>query len=155
MFFAGYHPKGLSLQQRWHEIIWPTAPTDLPTVQRLYSMFPVGGPGLGLLLLRFSLVASIIYIRDPVIALAPYTVGVVLFFAISLSLAAGLLTPIMAGLGILWGCVALYHGTILSPWCMAPPTLNAVAILLLGPGAYSVDAVLYGRRVLVTPRRRK
>jgi hypothetical protein len=130
-------------------------PLMFPTLQRLYSMFPVGGPGAGLLLLRFSLIASIIYIRTPVIALVPHLAGVAALFAISLCLAAGLMTPVMAGLGVVCGCVALYHGTMLSPWCMASPTLNAIAIFLLGPGAYSVDAILFGRRVLVTPPRRK
>jgi hypothetical protein len=118
-------------------------------------MFPVGGPGLGLLLMRFSLVASIIYIRDAIIALMPHPVGAASLVAISLCLAAGLLTPVMAGLGMLCGGIALYHESIFSPWCMAPPTLDAIAIFLLGPGAYSVDAALYGRRVLVTPPRRK
>lgn len=126
-----------------------------PIVQRLYSMFPVGGPGLGLLLLRFALIASTIYIHDPVIAILPHGVGFAALAVISVCLAVGLLTPIMAALAISCGCIALYEGTIPSFWCIAPPILNAVAMLLLGPGAYSVDRVLYGRRVLVTLPRRK
>jgi len=118
-------------------------------------MFPIGGPGLGLLLLRFSLIASIFYIRDPIVGLMPYPLAVASLLAIIICLAAGLLTPITAVLGVLCGGAALYHGAIFSAWCMAPPTLNAIAIFLLGPGAYSVDAVLYGRRVLVTPPKRK
>lgn len=75
------------------------------------------------------------------------------------ALAAGVLTTVAAGLAL----AALVGGAALSiPLAMstahgpgAPVAFVGavcVAILLLGPGAYSFDAILFGRREIVIPR---
>ena len=75
------------------------------------------------------------------------------------SLLAGFLTPIAGGLV---GLGALGLGSIWFP----PPAANqiearlisifvvlvAVAVMLLGPGALSLDARLFGRREIIIPR---
>lgn len=120
-------------------------------MQRLYSMFPAGGPGVGLLLLRFSLIASIIYQKNLFIAAIPNPFGFSLLFALFFCMALGLLTPLTVGLDIVFVCIFLCEDATLSPSWAVSTTLSAIAILLLGPGAYSVDAVLYGRRALLKP----
>ncbi len=70
---------------------------------------------------------------------------------LSVALSAGYQTPVIAVLDI------LFHGLIwirLGVGSVAEVTivsLDAIALALLGPGAYSVDAYRFGRRVLVLP----
>jgi uncharacterized membrane protein YphA (DoxX/SURF4 family) len=117
-------------------------------LQRLFSMFPNGLPGAGLLLLR--LVCGVLVISGAVTTIlgASHTQ---LFILQSIALAAALLllvglwTPI-AGLVIvlieLWlalsGTTGIENSILLA-------TLGA-ALAVLGPGAHSVDAKLYGRK---------
>lgn len=110
-------------------------------------MFPQGGPGVALLLLRVCVVAFLI------IALAHYDrpnllvlVGAVL---ISISLLIGFLTPFFSVI-----VVALVIGNIIiSPHASSVLCViaiaNAIALGLLGPGAYSLDSKLFGRRVTI------
>lgn len=110
-------------------------------------MFPQGGPGVALLLLRVSVVAFLI------IALAHYNgpnllvmVGAIL---ISFSLLIGFLTPFFCVI-----VVALVIGNIIiyphasSVLCVIA-IANGIALGLLGPGAYSLDSKLFGRRVTI------
>jgi len=123
-------------------------------MQRLYAMFPAGAPGAGLLLLRLHL--ACLLPLDPCGLLrmdsSPWLYP--LIGVASLLLVLGLLTPLAAAVALL---------PALWPWLApAPVPLLAsvvaasapVAQMLLGPGAWSVDARLFGRRVLVAPRER-
>jgi uncharacterized membrane protein YphA (DoxX/SURF4 family) len=122
-------------------------------MQRLFSMFPEGGPGVALLLLRISVVATFIMSemnRERSISLNVFLVGEA-FVCIALMI--GFLTPISSILT----CVSAVASMLLKSRvdiglvCLA---FNSVALALLGPGAYSLDARLFGRRVmLVSPRK--
>ena len=118
-------------------------------------MFPQGGPGVAVLLLRVSVVAFLI------IAVANYRgsarllvlVGAVL---ISISLLIGFLTPFFCVI-----VIALVIGNmIINPhasgvFCVIA-IANAAALGLLGPGAYSLDSKLFGRSVtIVRPRKKR
>ena len=117
-------------------------------LQRLFSMFPNGLPGAGLLLLR--LVCSVLVISGAVITIlgASNTQTFILqaiALAAALLLLVGLWTP-LAGLVILlvelWmalsGMKGIENSVLLA-------TLGA-ALAVLGPGAHSIDARLYGRK---------
>ena len=111
-------------------------------------MFPQGGPGVALLLLRISVVAFLI-----ILALSyngsfhRLVLGGVLL--ISLSLLIGFLTPFLC----VTGAVLVIANMLINPQASIVVGViaiaNAVALALLGPGAYSLDSKLFGRRVTV------
>jgi hypothetical protein len=117
-------------------------------------MFPQGGPGVALLLLRISVAATfLICVANGFgVSSAPLLFAGALLICISLSI--GFLTPLLTVVV----CVATIANLLISSsashllcvFC----AFDAVALALLGPGAYSLDARLFGRRVtIVSPRK--
>ena len=132
-------------------------------LQRLFSTFPGGWPGAGLLLLRAAIsittiIQGALYLADPnSLTLGNGTVGLVAIVSGALLLS-GFLTPV-AGVLIGSGTLGITLG-----WLPAAtrnlfdaelPAVFAVimsaAIVFLGPGAFSVDARLFGRREIIIP----
>ncbi|HUB90221.1 MAG TPA: hypothetical protein VMA74_10915 [Dyella sp.] len=120
-------------------------------MQRTYSMFPTGAPGIGLVLLRLCL-ATLLW---PFLHAASFALaGHIMFWSvigIAPALVLGMLTPIACGLCLILASLELIAPTLSLPAQVLPLALNAVALVLLGPGAYSLDARLYGYRVLTLP----
>lgn len=120
-------------------------------------MFPQGGPGLGLLLLRLataSMFALNVANRFPFSSHA-LSWAVLLFTAvISVSLCFGFLTPILAAIA----CVVAIANMFLSEQTIdvvyIVRILTSASLFLLGPGAYSVDAKLFGLQVTIVPPRK-
>jgi len=118
------------------------------SVQRLFSMFPNGWPGSGLLLLR--LVSGTFLIHDGVTELLggaqwPVIIRPLLETAAGMILLVGLWTP-MAGVLVaiveLW---SIFSRTGDRRNCVALATFGA-ALAMLGPGVRSIDARLFGRK---------
>jgi len=123
-------------------------------MQRLFSMFPQGGPGIALILLRLSVAGIFLWkfwTRFGAIVPTWILFGVVV---VSLSLGLGLFTPIVCTLICLAETYYLVHAGMGGVILNASAILNAAALALLGPGAYSIDAWLYGRRVVLVPPRK-
>jgi len=119
-------------------------------------MFPTGAPGVGLLVLRISLVAVAI-LSGEAECMKP-TFSDLLCIALagqSLLLCLGFLTPFAAGAACLFELSSWLFGAHADARFMALASLNSVAIVLLGPGGYSLDARLHGRRVVVFEPGRK
>jgi hypothetical protein len=122
-------------------------PTD---VQRLYSMFPSGLPGIALLLLRVSVAFPVLLhcyaLRD---AMAVMVLAVFLLLAIAVIV--GFVTPIAAFLTMAVQLGRPWDLGVSSTGFVTISILNALALMLLGPGAYSLDALRFGRRVVNLP----
>jgi putative oxidoreductase len=115
-------------------------------VQRLFTSFAHGAPGAALLLMRIA--ASISLLLQAAAGFPsgapPVPIGIsVLTLATALLLLVGLWTPVA---GVLAAIAAGWHGAV------HPGELDfdlllgvlGIALALLGPGAWSVDARLFG-----------
>jgi len=69
----------------------------------------------------------------------------------SLLLCLGLLTPVVSITACAAELTALFITRHADARFIALSSLNAAVIALLGPGAYSLDARLFGRREIVFP----
>jgi uncharacterized membrane protein YphA (DoxX/SURF4 family) len=121
-------------------------------VNRLFSAFPNGRAGLGLLCLRVALLLAVITADASTLLVR------VALTVLGAMVIAGFLTPLAgsvvaalavgtAGWSLLTGAPVLFenfrvHGLLAS---------IATALLMIGPGAYSVDAHLFGWRELRMP----
>lgn len=117
-------------------------------------MFPHGGPGVGLLLLRLS-VAAILVVDAARHSGASFILLLCAFVAlVAVSLSLGFLTPYLSIVAGAAAIVNLLIGASSGSLLHVFLAINAVALTLLGPGAYSLDARLFGRRLtVVMPRR--
>ena len=121
-------------------------------MQRTFSSFPSGAPGLALLTQRFTLGALTAFQFGMLASHAPTRIALVaVVSAVSgLALLVGVLTPIAATIAfcavvISQPSVAPYFGGV-CPLARFEMLVIAGSIVFLGPGAYSADAHLFGRR---------
>jgi uncharacterized membrane protein YphA (DoxX/SURF4 family) len=132
------------------------------SVQRFFSTFPARLPGVALLLLRtvagaaavLDAAAFLTHVAEP--STATWAIGLLAIVS-AIALIAGFLTPPAA--------LAVSVTTLFVALDWAPPTgirvndpaatvlliANAAALALLGPGAHSIDAYLFGRREIIIP----
>jgi putative oxidoreductase len=111
-------------------------------MRRLFSNFAGGRPGIGLLLIR--IVAGISLIIDGIEKLRTgQTILGSLAIADGLLFVAGLWTPVAGSLVVplsAWGIFIRHE----SPFPLILLSAMGLALALLGPGAFSVDARLFG-----------
>jgi putative oxidoreductase len=120
-------------------------------VQRLFTTFADGWPGFGLFIQR--LVTGTVLLLDGVVALkqipaAGLNVPHILGAALGLLILAGLWTPVAGTLIVM-----------VEVWIAFAGTGNALSFVLavlggtlamIGPGAWSIDARLFGRKHIVS-----
>jgi hypothetical protein len=116
-------------------------------------MFPAGFPGIALLLLRASVALALLadnynHRQD----LSGWEQAAAIL--ISVALALGCLTPIVASMTLVFHVLIWWRLGVDSTVVAAIVCLDAIALTLLGPGAYSVDSYRFGRRVVVLPPNR-
>lgn len=137
-------------------------------MQRLFSGFPSGFPGFGLLLLRtvvgayLGAIGLCMAAREASGFQAAAAVDVFgpMWFLGGVLVAVGLLSPVVPIAVTISLVVPLLNGLLLGravtlaslPW--SPATMASamsICLALLGPGAYSVDARLFARRDITIP----
>src|ERR1700756_5474843 len=121
------------------------------TRRRSFSAFPDGWPGHGLLLLRLTLGLPLIYWGAADLAAAHVTAIPQLAAAIAgILLVSGLFTPVAGAIIMLaqawmaWAPAFAHDGERSMRLFLAAA---AVSVAMLGPGAWSVDARRFGRKV--------
>jgi hypothetical protein len=124
-------------------------------VLRLFSIFPTGAPGIALLILRISLAAAVLDSCFDVLKSAVIPLVCLALAAGSALLCLGFLTPVVSVVACAFEVAVLLLEGHADGRFVALSSLNAIAIALLGPGAYSVDARLFGRREIVFPPQEK
>lgn len=123
------------------------------SLQRLFSTFADGWPGAGLLLLRLLTGAVLIYCgiagwadAHELASVAPQIIGA----GAGLLLLIGLWTPVVgvvAAINEVWMAYSLPD----SPLFHLILAVLGVALAMIGPGAWSIDARLFGRKHIKTP----
>jgi uncharacterized membrane protein YphA (DoxX/SURF4 family) len=121
-------------------------------MQRLFSMFPTGPVGVALLLMRISLAAMLFENGFPYAGNIGPKWALAGFLVIAMALSLGFWTPIACGLSGLVEVAVFLMSRGPSPFYLLVLILNAGVLAVLGPGAYSLDGRMYGRRRLILPR---
>jgi putative oxidoreductase len=124
-------------------------------LQRLFSTFANGWPGTGLLLQRLLTGAALIHCgiaglgeAHHFASIAPQIVGA----GAGILLLVGLWTPVMGTV------VAIVEVWIVfsrpgDPWIPIMLAALGATLAMIGPGAWSIDALLFGRKRIETPER--
>jgi uncharacterized membrane protein YphA (DoxX/SURF4 family) len=124
-------------------------------VQRLFSTFPEGWPGTGLVFLRAitaiplaqrGIAGELMATLSAVVVLQLVAAGA------GVLLLVGLWTPI-AGVLMAVAELGLAFSRPADPWMHVLLAALGVSLAMLGPGAWSVDARLFGRKRIQIPQR--
>jgi uncharacterized membrane protein YphA (DoxX/SURF4 family) len=117
-------------------------------------MFPTGAPGAALFVLRISVAATLVVDGTTHWTLVNSFWHLLGFAALVIFLCVGFLTPYCSVLC----CLMLLHVLLVSSGNNQLHLVISVLISgtlgVMGPGAYSVDARIFGRRLITVPPRR-
>jgi uncharacterized membrane protein YphA (DoxX/SURF4 family) len=122
-------------------------------VQRLFSTFPNSWPGVGLLLNRLCLGVTLICFGIASLSAKPSEPIIfaqdLLVILGGIFLLAGLWTPVigtLVALDEIWIALSLHSPRREDSWIHIVLAILAVSMTMLGPGAWSIDARLFGRK---------
>src|SRR5262245_51781096 len=131
-------------------------------VSRFFSGFPSGWPGLGLLLLRATIGTTaavhggvcLVDSNNRVfgiwsVGILALGAGVLLLIGFLTTVAAFLVCAVSAGLAFSW--FPLPAANVLDAKLAVFELMVSAAIVLLGPGAFSLDSHFFGRREIIIP----
>ena len=123
-------------------------------MQRLFSTFPEGWPGTGLLFLRaVAAIPLVQFVAGPLAPALPLPVTLQFFAATcSALLIVGLWTPI-AGLFMSIAELSLLLFKFSNASMQIVLAALGVALAMIGPGAWSVDARVFGRKRIRVPQK--
>jgi hypothetical protein len=121
-------------------------------VQSLFSTFPGGLPGAGLVLLRGAVAIPLIYAAGLTAFAPPPAILERVAAGGAILLLIGLWTP-LAGALIAVAELGLAFSHPANPWAFVHFGVIAAALAMLGPGGCSLDARLFGRKQIEIPQR--
>ena len=122
-------------------------------VQRLFSTFPDGFPGAGLILLRAAAAIPLLYASLLTPSLPSPVVLDVVAAGAAILLLIGLWTP-LAGVLVAIAELSLAVAHPAEPWTFVHFAVLGAALAMLGPGGCSLDARLFGRKHIQIPSQR-
>ena len=128
-------------------------------MQRLFSTFASGWPGVGLLLLRLLTAVTLIHFGIASLLEAPPLPTAVLQIigaVVGILLLIGLWTPVAGALTAVvkvWIAISRYFSHSGDPWIPTILAALGAALAMIGPGAWSIDARLFGRKHIEFPER--
>ena len=128
-------------------------------MQRLFSGFANGLPGIGLLLLRLLTGAALIHFGIANLREAPPLATAVLQIigiGSGIFLLIGLWTPVagtLAAIVKLWIALSRFLSHSGDAWIAIIQAVLGAVLAMVGPGAWSIDARLFGRKRIDMPER--
>lgn len=121
-------------------------------MQRLYSTFPRGLPGVGLILLRAIVAIPLIYPGLVTVSSSAPAMLDVITAGAAILLLIGLWTPIAgAALAMIELYLAFSHPA--DPWGHVHFAVLGASLAMLGPGGRSLDARLFGHKQIQISQR--
>ena len=124
-------------------------------MQRLFSSFPDGWPGIGILLLRLGVGIPLVYDGITGVFATPRFIPFMqdlIVLGAGMLLLAGLWTPVSGTVVAITELWMAFSGAGPLRAVLLLAALGA-ALAMLGPGAWSVDACLFGRKRIHIPNR--